>query len=234
MQNLQNLANVKSLGSLNSNASAIGFLLLSGSAANYASTADKASLDVSAGIDIIVCLSLNDWTPAAANTALSKYNTAADQRAYRLEVLGTGNLALGLSLAGTAVTTANSGAATGFSDGTAHWIRATWRSSDGRVQFFTSNNAPNALPSSWTQLGTDQTAAIASIFNSSAALMVGRQETAAAALPMTGRVYRAVLKDSIDGTIVADFNPQNKVGQTTWADDYSNTWALAGAAAIVK
>jgi hypothetical protein len=234
MQSLLNLANQRSISGAGVVAqNSDPYLELSGSAADYASTADKAGLDSFTGIDIIACVAFATWTPAAANTVIGKYESLGNQRAYRLEVLGTGNLALGLSDLGTAVTTGNSGAATGFVAGTRRWIRSTWRASDGRAQFFTADSPVGTVPAVWTQqLGTDQTVALASLFDSSSPLMIGRQQTVATPNPATGKVYRVIMKSSIDGTTVADFNPAGRVGQTSWDDAYGNTWALAGAAVI--
>ncbi len=234
MQNLLSLARLRTAGR-NSAGAPLGpaYLNLTGVAADNASTADKAALDLSSGLEVIACVALADWTPSATQTIIGKYNTTGNLRSYRLEILGTGNPALGLSELGTAVSTGNAGAAVGAADGSARWLKVTWRASDGRMQAFTSTDPPGgAIPTNWVQLGTNQTIALIGLFNSSEALFIGRQGSPGGPLPTTGKIYRMILKDAPDGTTVADFNPDGRVGSTSWADAYGNTWAINGAASI--
>lgn len=231
MQNLQSLTNNRSVGTPAGRASGVAYLELPGAAADYATTPDGAALDLTTGLEIITCFSMNDWTPAAAQTPVSKYNSDGGQRGMRFEIRSGGGHALDLSDTGTGNTTGNVGIPV-FVDGTVHWIKITWRASDGRMQHFTSNDSPGAIPTNWVQFGTNKTLAIASLFNNTAALMVGRQETAAGPASLIGRMYRMILKSSIDGTTVADFNPDGHAGATSWADGYGNTWTLSGAATV--
>jgi hypothetical protein len=91
---------------------------------------------------------------------------------------------------------------------TGRWhLRATWRQSDGRVQFFTS---PTGADGSWTQLGTDQTIVMLNLSPAPNALTVlsrgvGSAENA------TG--YRVEVRSGIDGPVVASWRARD-MGQT--------------------
>jgi len=120
----------------------------------------------------------------------------------------TGLLRLFLSNDGSAEASAESTAATGFTDGTSHWIRCTWSESGSVANFYTSNDAQATNPSSvsWTQLGdADLTLTMAGIFDTDTALIVGANN-AGTGNNLAGKVYRAQVYDGIDGTLVADYN----------------------------
>jgi len=179
--------------------SAVNCLVLNGSAGNYASSPDSAALDIIGDIDIRAFVSMNDWTPASVSYIVSKYNTS-NNRSFRFGVSTGGELSFGLSSNGIAVTNVSSSIPTGYTDLTSRWIRATWRQSDGRVQFFTGLDGI-----SWTQLGTDQSIVIGSIFSGTATLEIGSFDSGAASL-LSGRVYRAQIYNGIAGTLVFDAN----------------------------
>lgn len=203
-----------------------------GSTGNYATTPDSAGNSVTGDIDLRVKLSMDDWTPATDQRVLSKWIATGDQRSYRFGVNADGTLHLGLSSAGTAGTTASvaSSAATGYTDGTVHWIRVTWRNSDDRTQFFTSEDGSN-----WTQLGTNRTVSATGIFDGTGELAVSGQEGGTANL-LAAQVHRAEVRNGIDGTVGANFdpsgvtilgtrNPTSFVAPTT-----GETWTMNGAA----
>jgi Leucine-rich repeat (LRR) protein len=142
---------------------------------------------------------------------VSKWEVTGNLRSYALDLDTTGKLAFISSSGGTSGTSANtpSSVATGFTDGTGHWVRATWRNSDNRVQFFTSNDASSTTSPTWTQLGTDQSWSSTAIFDSTAKLEVGSRNTGTGQ-PFAGLVYRAQVRNNVldDGTGIqfdADF-----------------------------
>lgn len=117
------------------------YLDLPGTSGNYASSPDSAALSITSDIDIRVKVAMDDWTPAALCRLMSKSNTGSGTISYILSVIsatqGTaGCLRLTLSSDGTNTTAATSSVATGVTDGAVKWVRATWRNSDNRVQFF--------------------------------------------------------------------------------------------------
>ncbi|MDO8597795.1 MAG: hypothetical protein Q7R45_14385 [Sulfuricaulis sp.] len=182
------------------------YLSLPGTAGNYASTPDSAANSVVGDLDLKVRAALDDWTPAATSTLLNKWTTTGNQRAYMLQVLAGGTLRLSWSANGTAVIAKDSTVATGVTDATRKWVRATLDVDNGAVgndvKFYTSDDGAD-----WTQLGTTvTTAATTAVFDSTAALILGGND-AGATERLTGKVYSAEVRNGIDGSVVAAFNP---------------------------
>lgn len=202
----------------------IGRRLSMALSSNFVSTPDTPALDITGDIDLRAHATLNSWASGAGQSLICKWNTTGNQQSYDLQVTGTGNLQLRLSANGSAVTTATSSATLGSVSVAARqtkWVRATWRQSDGRVQFFYSDDG-----ASWTQLGTDQSAVIASIFSSSANLSVGCQ-AAGIAFPVSGQVWYADVRSGIDGSPVAIFDPSILEDLArTWTDSTGKVWTL--------
>ena len=196
------------------------YLYLPGVAGNYASTPDSAALDITSDIDLIAYLAADDWTPSAISTILAKEQTTTT-RSYRLSLLTTGALRLMLSANGSTETTATSSLSVPATDGTAQWVRATWRQSDGRVQFFVGGSGSSP---SWVQLGIDATIAIASINPSTSVLEIGSRILGTTE-PLTGKLYRAQVVSGIGGTVVFDANFSTGItsgAQTTFTESSTN------------
>jgi hypothetical protein len=179
------------------------YVYLPGVAGNYLSTPDAAALDITGDIDLRVQVALDNWTPSGDDTLISKFG-AGGNRSYRLTVTSAGNLSLIWSSDGTTLITATSSVATGITNGTIKWVRATLDvdngSSGNTVTFFTSDNG-----TSWTQLGTTVvTAGITSIFNSTWTVDIGTD--GGAARPLDGKIFRAQILNGIGGTTVLDVN----------------------------
>jgi hypothetical protein len=120
-------------------------------------------------------------------------------------------------------------------------LRATWRASDGRVQFFTSTNDGQ----SWQQLGSDAAFEFppASINAGTAPLWIGVRDDPDGNQTnrFAGRVRRAEVRDGIDGTVVA--SPDFRTVGDGWEDgddsltaarndDQGNAWSLQGDAEV--
>lgn len=220
------------LTTLNAIGAANGFIYLPDASGNYASTPDSAALSITGDIDLRIKIALNDWTPSALGTFFGK-QTSTSTRTYRFDINTSGTLGLVLSSNGSTLTTATSSASAPFANGIDGWVRATWRQSDGRVQFFTSSDG-----SIWTQLGTNQTIAIASIFDSAAALEVGAIQGGSTRMP-PGKLYRAQIRNNVldDGSGIvfdADFAAK-PVGTNGFTESSSNaaTVTINGAVAQV-
>jgi hypothetical protein len=201
--------------------SGTNYLYLPGVSGNYASVPDSAALDLTTEADIQVRIAFDDWTPAVLGRIIWKGNTAGTDHAYgfTLNAAGTLNWRIGA----TAGVNATSSVATGLTDGSAAWIRVTWRASDGRTQFFTAADSAT-VPSSWTQLGTDQTASLASLNDSTSALHIGEQG-AGGGNTVAGKVYRVRVLSTIGGTTVLDANFTTGItsgGQTSFTESSSN------------
>jgi hypothetical protein len=179
---------------------------LSGVAGNYLSSVDTLALSVTGDIDIRIKVALSDWTPLANNMLLSKDGTI---NGYKLWVNTLGFLFMSLSQISPTIITVSSTISLSTVDGQPTWIRATWRQSDGRVQFFTADPSKvNPIGSDWIQLGADRTIALVSIIDNSMPIELGSYLSGAQAVA-SGKFYRAQIRNNIldNGTgIVFDFD----------------------------
>jgi hypothetical protein len=195
-----------------------------GIASNYASVPDSAALSVTGDIDLRVRVALDDWTPTTTASVISKEEPTT-QRSYLLQVATGGQLFTRISPDGSSTAfSATSSTSTGFTDGTTNWVRMTWRASDGRVQFFTASGAlTNPVAADFAQLGTDQTANAGTIFNSTGLLTIGARGNAGGNEPVTGKFYRAQIRDGLDGTLVFDADFTTKpFGANTFTESSPN------------
>jgi len=149
-----------------------GYIRLDGT--QTMTTPDAAALDVTGDIDLRARVALTDWTPATANSLISKYVTTGNQRSYRLNVATDGTLQLTWSASGTAASGAvGSSVATGLADGATKWVRATLDVDNGAsgntTRFYLSDDGVN-----WTQLGSAiVNAGVTSIYAGTATLELG-------------------------------------------------------------
>jgi hypothetical protein len=91
------------------------YVYLPGVGGNYLSVPDEAALDITGDIDIRVQVAMDDWTPTAAQTLLSKYSTSSGF-SYLLRLETSGALRLFWSEDGTTNKSATSTAATGITE----------------------------------------------------------------------------------------------------------------------
>ncbi len=195
------------------------YVYQSGIAANYISTPSHASLNIAGDIDFRVEVAMDSWTPAGDSVLLSKF-AGLGQYAWSFVCKGVGSFHLYLSTDGGTLASVFSTAATGFAAGARRWARATWRQSDGRVQFFTSSDGV-----AWTQLGTDLTIAIPSIFAGTAPVEIGAQ--AGGTAPLAGKIYKAQVRNGIGGTVVGNFDANSCAEPyATYIDSAGRTWTF--------
>lgn len=207
-------------------------LALDGTSGTRASTPDSAALSITSDIDVRVRVAPTDWTPAAEETFVAKW--VSGQRSWLFSLFTTGRLRLRLSSDGTSIVSADSSVGSGFVDASTHWVRVTWRNSDDRVQFFTSEDGVT-----WSQLGTDKSLAVSAIFDSTSAVEIGSTDNGTL-LRYTGKVFAVEVRNGIDGAVVA--NPSFDFYQGPWingdvsptarTDGIGNIWILNGAASI--
>lgn len=158
-------------------------------------------------LDVRVDSAWPDWTPSPAKTLTSKYNDPS-QRSWSFYVGTDGRLNLVLTTDGSTGVVAASTVAPTVSNGTRVALRATWRQSDGRVQFFQAPSSGGA----WTQVGTDVTLTLASIYAGPAPIRIGAYH---ATSDVEGRFYAVETRDGIDGPVVASYDFANaERGQT--------------------
>lgn len=177
------------------------YLYLPGVNSNYASTPDAAVLDITGDIDLRVEVALEDWTPAANNSLIYKWDGAGTSASYGLRVNATtGVLVFLWTENGSTVKTATSTVAPTVTDGSTLWVRATLDVDNGAsgntVTFYTSTDGVT-----YTQLGTAVTAAgTTSIFSGTGTLEIG--SFAGGLAPSTGNFYSAQVFNGINGTLV--------------------------------
>ena len=205
------------------------FVFLPGTAGNYVSTPDAASLDIVGDIDIRARIAPDDWTPASESFIIAKYTTTGNQRSYALTLSATGALMLRWSANGTAVLFETSSTVTGFTNGTTHWVRATLDvdngAADAAVNFYTSEDGVT-----WTALGVPQlVGATTSIFASPAVLEIGGRDAGTAEL-LAGKFFRGQVLSGIGGTAVA--SPIAAASSGTVTDATPLTWTLNGTAYV--
>jgi hypothetical protein len=181
------------------------YVYLPGVTGNFLSVPDEAALDINGDIDIRLRVALDDWTPSVVNRLVTKFSSAAGNYSYQFSIGTSGLLRLSWSANGTAVISKDATAATGLADGSVKWVRATLDVDNGAsgndVKFFLSDDGI-----AWTQLGATVTTATAtSIYSGNANLKVGAFQDAGVE-PVVGKVYRAVVKNGIDGTTVLDID----------------------------
>lgn len=205
-----------------------GIARVTGVSTMYFSTPDSAGSSVTSDIDLRAKVRLNDWTPTAINTIISKWNTST--QSYLLAVDTTGKIKLQISQTGSdSITPALSSVGTAVSDKTDKWIRATWDQSASIAQFYLSDNG-----ASWTQLGTDQALSAASIHDNASALWIGRRQNSTTE-QLNGIIYYAEVRNGIDGTVVARFDPRTYTTGSTWAAaGTGETWTANGSPTMLK
>jgi hypothetical protein len=180
----------------------VNYVYLPGVTGNYLSVPDAATLDITGDLDLRAYVALDDWTPSAIMSLVTKWDPTGNQRSYNLSVNTDGTLILYVSTNGTAITTNTSTAATGITDGSVRWVRATLDvdngSSQNEVKFWTSTDG-----TSWTQLGNTITnSGTTSVFAGTANVVIAAQGNTAN--PTAGKIYRAQVCNGIDGTPVLD------------------------------
>ena len=202
--------------------SGTNYLYLPGVAGNNANTPNAAPLQITSDIEIVVRAALDDWTPAAQTKLVAK-STTVGQRAYALSLNTAGRLELALYADGTTGTFPLSSIAVPAVDGTPYWIKATWSDTGDVANFYYAADQATE-PTSWTQLGSANVAAVsAGIFAGTSVLEFGSLGNSAEM--MAGKFYRAILRNGIGGTTVFDADFTRGItsgGQTTFTESSSN------------
>jgi hypothetical protein len=204
--------------------------LVSGSLGDYFQTPDALSLRITGDVDIRVNLAMPSWT-VSLGTFVSKRSASTAEYCFRAAVAGGGKLNFFWFETGGLLVSADSTAAVPFTAGTAGWIRATRQASNGAghavITFYTSTDGVN-----WTQLGAPVlAAAVAAPVATTNALTLGRDT--GASNPLIATIYRAQVYSGINGTLVADFNPNDYASGATWRSGTTGeTWTINGAATI--
>lgn len=210
------------------------YLLLYRRSGLGASTADKASLDITGDLDIRVDITPDSWRGVAWAIA-GKYATGGDNRSWIIRLGTDGRPILSWTTAGT-FATLNTVRGTAIPDGTGRLaLRFTLDVDNGSsghgVTFYT---APT-IDGPWTQWDQQWFVPTTSVYAGTANLEVGSANNGGGAFvdgePLAGKVHAFQLYNGIGGTLVADFRPDERTDLETgsWADTCAspNTWTLS-------
>jgi hypothetical protein len=196
-------------------------LVLQGGSGNSASTPDSAAISITGDLDIALDVLATDWTPASAQVLIGKGTSVVPANLeYALQVNTDGTLTAFWST-GASTLSATSTVAVGATDLSRRAVRAVLDVDDGgdhTVTFYTATTF-----GLWIQLGAAVTGSgTTSIQDSTNALAIGSFTGGASGL-FLGNVYRAQVRNGIDGPIVfdADFTKQPK-GTTSFTEDSVN------------
>lgn len=212
-----------------------GGLVLTGAAGGYASTADKAALDITGDIDLRGVVNFPNYATGAVQTIGAKWDATADQRSYGLRILNTGAIQLLASVNGTGTISPNSTVtlgSVGVEGGQTVAVRATRVAATGATTFYYSVGV-TVNPPVWTQLGTTVAATSGNLFAGTAVLEIG-SITNGTTSRAVGTVLSFQVRNGINGTAVA--NPSfvsQPTGTLSFADTTGNTWNVNGDASIL-
>lgn len=196
-------------------------------ASNYPSTTSKAAIAITGDLDIRVRCTIASLSAYHAFTAKedvtsqrcwSFFNTNGDRMQLRWSTDGT--------FGGLVVVTASASA--GVVANTTGWFRVTLDVDNGaggyEVKFFTGSDGVDE-PSSWTQIGTTQTGgSTTSVFAGTDPLRVGNSP--GGNVFSSGRFSRMVLRNGIDGSIVADW--RGDIPALRYDDGVGNVFVITG------
>lgn len=195
--------------------SANSYLDLPGSGGAFVSTPHTADLNLTADMELIFRARMTDWSPTN-QTMISKGNSP---RRYQLAFAAT-------SWGMWNGTTYASRSQSALTDATTYWLRLTLVSGS-LSHFYAADQA--SIPTSWTQVGAAQAWSLGSTNTETLTLgSVGTGEL------LNGRIYRAIVRSSVDGTTVADFNPNLYSTGSTFTSTDGRVYTLNGTAAITK
>ncbi|MCD6056572.1 MAG: hypothetical protein K0R44_44 [Thermomicrobiales bacterium] len=180
---------------------------------NVLTVADAASFSAPSQLDIRVALTISPLSPVN-RILLGHFDLAGVSLSWRLQTSSFNRLVLLTSTNGsTSVNALSSVPVT--TDEDLFLLRVTWRSSDGRVQYFRKDTTPDTIDADkasntgWTQLGVNATAAVGTLFNSTSPLTIGNLSLTGASSPWNGDIYALSVATTIDGAPVVDIKTDN-------------------------
>lgn len=198
-------------------------------------TADKASLDITGDLDVRWEMDMR-VTRDISHLIGGKYVTTGNQRSWLVSALNDGRISIRHSTDGTS-------SALSIQSSTVRIVneqegrrayRLTLDVDDGAGNRVYTWYTSDSIDGTWTQVDTATVAGTTSIYSSTADLTIGAANgglvTITNAYPFAGKIYRFQVRDGINGTLVADFDPNADaaLGETTWADTCAspNTWII--------
>lgn len=200
------------------------YLELDGNSAGYASTPDHPSLDLTNGLDLR-WEGEADWYRPEPQILIGKWAQQQGIRSYHMR-LEAGNLYWATTVDGTV-------------------IQVLWRALPAlprraavRVAFDVNTSRTGfywaeTMDGPWNVIDEYTTGSIVPIFVGTAPLVIAPAQDDLGRLPVTGRCYRAQVRSSIDGPVVADVDFRGLAGGTTsFTDATGLPWTVTAPAVI--
>lgn len=201
-----------------------------GSNANSIACPTAAALNVT-DLDVRALVNLDDWTPAVDGTFMGR-DSADPNRAWWFGIRGagatlgklfltwfpTGSLASRIDVV--------SSIAVPVSDGTPLWVRCTLDVDNGAAGYTaTFYTSPATDGVNWTMLGTQT---IGGATTNLPAVSAALNTSGAANQNLVGRLYRAIMMDGINGSIIRDCNVAYSVEpHTSFVATTGETWTIS-------
>lgn len=180
-----------------------------------------------------------DWRPqmlvSQGDEAISATPFAFGLCSTNITGYNTGGLFLETTVSGGTTTGYSATADVPADDGEIYCVRATWRSSDGRIQFFTKATtlttyaADCTANTGWTQLGADDLGETAALDDSDDPVRFGTYYYAG--YNFQGLAYYMEISETIDGAPVMSWDIADYVSGETFSSG-GDTWTLASTAPI--
>ena len=184
-----------------------------------ATTPDAAALDITGDLDVRWWGRRDAWNFAA--DLISKWSGTGDQRSWLLRAEANGTLTLFWTTDGSTVLEGRSVVPMPPWPGEIA-LRVTLSASNGVFLFYYSDS----LDGPWVRLGHGGTVGPTSIFNSTAALTLGREPTSAAT-DTPQRVYGWEVRNGIDGPVASSLDTSARTpGDTSFTDYQGGTWTV--------
>jgi len=220
-------------------------LNLPGEAGNYASTPLTDALNFTGDLDIQVRLSVRDWTNISQDgnnrVIAGVFGEGLTRRNYAIVLYTGGQMGLWAYQAdGTTQFNVSSNTVqdeTGVPDGGSIWLRATHDVSTGQVTYYWAP-ASDDPPTSWTFWENDSPTDVGPrpAATDPMDFTIGALDDGYLDRWLDATIKRVLVFDGIDGTLVADFNPQDAHGDV--AQFYSKTtgelWTINQSAATTN
>lgn len=197
----------------------------SGVAGNYLSTPNAAANQITGDIDIRWYGTLGSLVPAAPIGFVNKWQVAANM-SYVFYLNSNGTISFsytsnGSTTTGRVATSTATLASVGILTNSLVWIRATYSTSAGTVDFYYSDDGIL-----WHPIGAQRVITSGTIFAGTQAVEIGSWNTGTSGA-FAGRTYRAQIYNGIGGTLVVDYNAEDYVsGSTLTSSTTGEVWTV--------
>ncbi len=192
-------------------AGSLQYIFHPGLANNHLNIPDAASLDLTGDYDLIVRVRMADWTPGSSDAFIAKSTGSGSGFGNYQWILNGADNFLRFWWRDTTTGTENvrSDATIPLTDGTIGWLRVTFdidnEAGGGDITFYTSADQTSDTDLvTWVPLGSVIThGAVTVPLTSTEDVRIGSQGSGTVNV-LSADMYRAVIKDGIDGTVILD------------------------------